>query len=341
MKIQKLCACLFVLFGIRAWAAEIVIPVISQGWQISFEGPTLMKESPSYEGGGFQYKANAGRFNISVFVEKPAKPMGSNQDCYSHYWPMASRNPMIVAPSVKHTSSKTFERVQYTATGEFQGAKFTQANVNYFFAYKGKWMDVHVSVIEPNDGDAQLLQQLDNTFAYGPFSDAGSGRKQFGLGALGKLTLNAPSGWQVGNLLVDDSIGTVMHTVSIFSQTDINSRCLVSLFERAKPVNDEEVLQQEVRQSVSRFFENGAGDDIKLLPFQLSRGIGFYAIIIDPSLVGKPIEQGNAKAMGSGMILPSPKILGTVTLFIDDPASDDFKVMLKVINELVLAAPKV
>ena len=341
MKTALFTICLLTLASVSSWAAEIVITVISQGWQISFDGPTLVKESPSYEGGGFQYKANSGRFNVSVFVEKPAKPTGSNQDCYSHYWPMASRNPMIVASSVKHTSSKTFERVQYTIPGEYQGARFTQANVNYFFAYKGKWMDVHISIIEPKGDDVQLLQQLDNTLAYGPFSDAGSGRKQFGVGPLGKLTLNVPSGWQVGNLLVDDSIETVMHTVSIFSQTDINSRCLVSLFERAKPVNDEEMLRDEVRQSVSRFFENGAGDDIKLLPFQLSRGIGFYAIIIDPSLVGKPIEQGNAKAMGSGMILPSPKILGTVTLFVDDPASDDFKVMLKAIHELVLSAPKV
>ena len=54
MKMQMLCVCLFVLASARACAAEIVIPVVSQGWQISFEGPTLMKESPSYEAGGFQ-----------------------------------------------------------------------------------------------------------------------------------------------------------------------------------------------------------------------------------------------------------------------------------------------
>jgi hypothetical protein len=66
----------------------------------------------------------------------------------------------IDAQSVKVEKKDKFTKISYTAQG--------QPNANYFFAYQGQWVDIHVSKGSSDPGDQNMLAQFDNDLAYGP-----------------------------------------------------------------------------------------------------------------------------------------------------------------------------
>jgi len=39
--------------------------------------------------------------------------------------------------------------------------------VNYYFAYSGRWIDVHISIIAPSDQDSQVVTAFDRSLSYG------------------------------------------------------------------------------------------------------------------------------------------------------------------------------
>jgi hypothetical protein len=39
-------------------------------------------------------------------------------------------------------------------------------NINYYFAFRGKWIDVHVSVIQPTPADAAILDAFEASLDY-------------------------------------------------------------------------------------------------------------------------------------------------------------------------------
>ncbi|HSI63095.1 MAG TPA: hypothetical protein VLE43_08245, partial [Candidatus Saccharimonadia bacterium] len=146
---RLLCALLSLSFLSAASAAEIKIPLVGLGWQIAFEGPTLKKYALDYPSGSVQFRANSGRFNVSVFVEPPpaSAKAGTHAACRDFYWPQAKRNPIIVADTIKQISHSNCEAVTYRSKGEIQGTPFVQDSVNCFFVHEGKWVDVHASII--------------------------------------------------------------------------------------------------------------------------------------------------------------------------------------------------
>ena len=60
----------------------------------------------------------------------------------------------------QHRSIPSTDVLSYTAQG--------QPNANYFFAYQGQWVDIHVSKGSSDPGDQNMLAQFDNDLAYGP-----------------------------------------------------------------------------------------------------------------------------------------------------------------------------
>ena len=100
---KNLFLCLFAVISVHA--EPIVVPVTGKGWHLAFEGPRLFKEAMQQDAHGLQYKANAGRFNLSVFVESPDGKGGDHKACRDFYWPQASRNPMIQKQTVKQWSA--------------------------------------------------------------------------------------------------------------------------------------------------------------------------------------------------------------------------------------------
>ncbi len=158
----------FVLaFAGSAIAVPVKVEIPKEGWSIAFDSPSLSRQQESKGDGEYAFKANSGRFNLSLFVEKPAGAGQTHRDCYEFYWSQAGRNPMIARDSVVNSETPKYVRVRYDIVTEFQGQPIRQRHVHYFFAFRGKWVDVHISVIVPTREDEEIFAAFDRSLRYG------------------------------------------------------------------------------------------------------------------------------------------------------------------------------
>jgi len=82
----------------EAETAEVKVP--KQGWSIFFDSPPLTNKRDSKKGGDYAFMAGSGRFNVSLYVEKPHGSGDTHKACYEFYWPKGSQNPMIAKDTV-------------------------------------------------------------------------------------------------------------------------------------------------------------------------------------------------------------------------------------------------
>lgn len=166
---RVLCIALLVaLCPAAAFADRSVIKIPGQQWAISFDSPALLGAEEQSKDGNFAFGANSGLFNISLFVEKPRGSGATHQDCYQFYWPGASRNPLIEKKSIAVKETTKYVRVEYDVVADIQGTRVRHRNVNYFIAYQDKWIDVHISFVEPGEKDDAMFAAFDETLDCGP-----------------------------------------------------------------------------------------------------------------------------------------------------------------------------
>ena len=161
------CAIILAAFPTVVLGELVGIEIPRQGWRIYFESPPLSKRQESSTKGGYSFRANSGRFNLSLFVEEPAGEGKTNKDCYNYYWPLGSRNPEIDKETIEVRESERYVRVQYDIVSEFQGELIRGTHINYYFAYRDKWIDVHISIIKPNQDDEKIFSAFDDSLNYG------------------------------------------------------------------------------------------------------------------------------------------------------------------------------
>lgn len=150
-------------------AGRVEIEIPGEGWSLSFVAPPLSESQEKRQGENYAFMAKGGRFNLSVFVEKPQKNGGSHKDCADYYWQLAQRNPAITKnPPPKISEDSKYVRVLYEAVVDAGPLRVHQTNVNYYFSFRDKWVDVHISVLEPSMEDADVLQAFDRSLSYGP-----------------------------------------------------------------------------------------------------------------------------------------------------------------------------
>lgn len=151
-----------------ALADMISIPVSNQGWNIEMDAPPFEKKAGQDQGPNYVYKANSGRFNLSFFVE-PKAGEGSHKECFEYYWPQASRNPLIDKSTIVVSHIDQFYRVEYDIIipPKPPYGPVTHRNVNYFFAFEDKWVDVHISIMKPANADAKIIKAFDQGLKYG------------------------------------------------------------------------------------------------------------------------------------------------------------------------------
>jgi hypothetical protein len=170
MRLNKwFCTAVFaVLIMTSAADAEpLTLTIPGTGWYIAFDAPSLTKFQGQAAESGFQYQAaSASGFNISIFVEEKGGEDSGNKACSDFYWPLAKRNPMIDQSTVTTRTEKDFVVVSYRVRGEQKGVKFDIPNVNLYFEYQGKWVDVHISKYPFEDADQQVLDDFVNSLRY-------------------------------------------------------------------------------------------------------------------------------------------------------------------------------
>jgi hypothetical protein len=96
---------------------------------------------------------------LSLFVVKPANDGTNHDDVLSYYWSKAARDPLIDARSVDIERTDKFDRVFYVAQGV--------PNVNFYFAFKGRWVDVHIAKWPFVKGDEKLFADFEEYLSYG------------------------------------------------------------------------------------------------------------------------------------------------------------------------------
>jgi hypothetical protein len=143
-----------------ATLGNLRIEIPKQGWGITVLNTGLRESGQQLNAAQFAYEA-VGRngFNLSIFVEKPANGGSGNADVFNFYWPKASRNPMIDERSIRTETKANFVKVSYTS--------LSIPNVNYYFAFKGKWVDVHISKAPFTKEDETLFTAFEEVLTYG------------------------------------------------------------------------------------------------------------------------------------------------------------------------------
>lgn len=143
----------------------IVVP--GEKWKILFEAPEfiLVQSGPTQEGYAYRASSKDG-FHLSIFVEKNKGKAHGHKACADYYWPLAKRNPMIDQSTVVTMKEKDFVKVSYRIRGKERASKFDVPNINLYFEYKGKWIDVHISKFPFKDAGQKVLDGFVKSLKY-------------------------------------------------------------------------------------------------------------------------------------------------------------------------------
>jgi hypothetical protein len=157
----------FALLSAQCVAEVVKLDIPDTDWSVSFDAPPLLKKQEKRNGSDYVFQANSGLFNLSIFVEEPKTQGATHKDCYEYYWPKASRNRLIAKDSVSVKETDDYVRVQYDIVAQYQGKPLRQRNVNYFIFHGSKWVDVHISIVNPTLADAQIFTAFDQSLRVG------------------------------------------------------------------------------------------------------------------------------------------------------------------------------
>jgi hypothetical protein len=125
-----------------------------------------MKFLGQSNGKDFSFRATSGEsgFNLSLFVEEPKKKnQATHEACFNHYWPLAKQNPLIEEDSVKTEKTDNYVKVSYDLT---VGKDETSPHVNYYFVFKDRWIDVHVSRFPSAADDKEIFAAFEKSLTY-------------------------------------------------------------------------------------------------------------------------------------------------------------------------------
>lgn len=142
------------------------IPIPGQGWKVTFDAPPIKNGRGGSHGDDYEFRGSNGRLNVSLFVEAPKKAGGGNKECYEFYWPKSALHPLIKHDSVKVSHTDKFYRVEYLIQIPENGIASMQTNVNYYFAFEGKWVDLHISALGASQAEAAIIKRIDESLAY-------------------------------------------------------------------------------------------------------------------------------------------------------------------------------
>lgn len=143
----------------------MVIP--DQDWEIHFDAPPLKKIKEANYPDQYMYFGNANLFNLSLYVETPGCNGGDTHASYLNcFWPKARKNPLINPSSVTESCNSHYCKVSYDLETTFEGSEIKQRNINFIFAYHQKWIDLHLSFVNPTEEDLKMLETFEQSFSY-------------------------------------------------------------------------------------------------------------------------------------------------------------------------------
>jgi hypothetical protein len=146
--------------GKKVQCLRIAVP--NQDWAITMMNPGLKALDRHADGDLLSVRGLPGTngFNLSLFVQ-PASDDGTNHiDAFNYYWSQTANSSLVDANSMRMEKKEKYVIVAYTVQG--------QPNVNYYFSYKGSWVDVHISKWPFDaEADGKLFTEFEEYLSYG------------------------------------------------------------------------------------------------------------------------------------------------------------------------------
>lgn len=301
-------------------AEKTAIQVPREGWEITFESPPLAKKQESRGDEGYTFRGTSGRFAISFFVESPQGDGTTHKDSYNYYWHRASQNALIVKDSVVTSETPNYVRVQYIMVVEIVGRAYRQMHVNYYFAFRGKWVDVHISVPEAIQEDKEVLEVFDRTFSYGfPNDEAASvsAVRSFPVPNHGVLDMVMPSTWSD---VVQQPPGDLPPTLRFTPKTGNRFELLLTVLWNMKPgenINEPGRLKAMVTTRGQPLLSTAVEKELTVLELRQGETEGYYYVLTD-----KAPEPGGFPYMAQGAIGMGDLLLSFTLLFKDKDADE-------------------
>jgi hypothetical protein len=137
------------------------------GWEVRFDAPATSKTAEERSAQAYHYAGNAGRFNLSLFIENPTCPGGAALEdhvkCFAGH---IGAMPGLVKESIKVNRIARGAQLSYLVYAPVDGKQIKMLHTHLLFADKGKWGDLHASVIRPTTDEVAMLLGLGDQFDF-------------------------------------------------------------------------------------------------------------------------------------------------------------------------------
>ena len=323
MKTRRLLQLLPLIALIMASRAEERVFVIpNEGWRVVVDAPPMAKIEEQRRGADYAIKGHGGPFNLSLFVETPQSATGGYKECCEFYWSKGRRNPQIDQKSVQISNNSYFYRVEYVTITLFKGEKFRQKHVNYYFVFKGRWMDLHISVFEPKSTDEEIFRRFDQGLRYEQVA-GGEGaavvpiavgrmlagnkiERIFQIPGGGTLVLAVPAAWQDAVVAPRDATPGTM-TVGFTCSNANGFRALLSLLPKDASPDGRKPVGPQLRSYLEggRRMAQATAEEKELVIRDVKEGevVGGYYKVTDRTVPRDNPQPGQARYMLQASIM--------------------------------------
>ena len=158
---------LLALFSADCSAENLSLEIPDHAWKVKFSGPSITKvkemNTPSY----YYYLGKADRFSLSLFVESPTCPgvisVEDNQKCIL---PKIEQIPGFQKQSLTINTLAKGIQIIYVAYAPMGDKAVKIMHTHILFANRGKWGDLHASIIQPTIEDIAQILRFGEGFDY-------------------------------------------------------------------------------------------------------------------------------------------------------------------------------
>ncbi|QGZ38185.1 hypothetical protein IP92_01519 [Pseudoduganella flava] len=159
---------LFGLFLLRtALADPTVLAARDLGWEVRFDAPPTAKVEERSTPNAYRYAGTAGKFNLSLFIEPPQCEGGAtNNEQLQCFAGRLEKVPGLVRQSIRVNRLPNAVQLSYLTYGQTGETAVKIMHTHVLFADKGKWGDLHGSIVKPDTAEIAMLLALGDNFSF-------------------------------------------------------------------------------------------------------------------------------------------------------------------------------
>lgn len=163
MKLLTLVILLMVSLSAVAGTTKLALP---ENATLVFDAPTMTKAKEANDGSHYQYVATSlggadERFNLSVNVEPIDCQYGmSLRDVARCFVDRLDSIPGIKKEADSPSCTRKRCDIFYVTTEKSSDKQVRQLHFNSLFIYRGAWVDVHLSAVDPSSEDSSVFARF-------------------------------------------------------------------------------------------------------------------------------------------------------------------------------------